>query len=81
MLLTNLLLYYVKKLCVNLNFSGPVVLEKRILKIFSNIHTCKNSFPYCGPTKPPGAMKLTNLLLYYIKKLSCKFELFWPSSS
>jgi hypothetical protein len=40
--------------------------------------TCKNSFPYCGPTRPPGAMILRNLLLYYIVELSCKFPLLGP---
>jgi hypothetical protein len=57
-----------------------MVLEK-IFEIFSYISTCKNSFPYCGPTRPLGAMILTNLLLHYIRKVPCKFQLFWPSSS
>ena len=62
---------------VNLNFSGSVVLEKKIFKDFSYISTCKNGLPYCGPIQPPGAMILTNLNLHYVKKLPCKFELFW----
>ena len=39
---------------VNLNFPGPVVLEKKIFKDFSYINTCKHGFPYCGPSWPPG---------------------------
>jgi hypothetical protein len=39
---------------------GPEVLEKKILKIFSSVNICKTSFPYCGPTRSPGVMILTN---------------------
>jgi hypothetical protein len=35
---------------VNFSFSGSVVLEKKIVKIFSYINTCKNSLPYYYPT-------------------------------
>ena len=31
----------------------------------------------CGPPRPPGTMIWRNLNLHYIKKLSCKYELFW----
>jgi hypothetical protein len=34
-------------------------------------------FPYCGPSRPPGTMMLN---LHYIRKLSCKYDLFWLSS-
>jgi hypothetical protein len=37
----------------------------------------KNSFPFCGPTRPPESMILTNVILYYVRKLSCKFGVFW----
>jgi hypothetical protein len=66
---------------VNLNFSGSVVLEKKILKYFFYINICKNGFPYCGPTLPPGAMILTNLNLHYRRDLPSKFELSWLSGS
>jgi hypothetical protein len=45
--------------------------------VFLNINTCKYAFPYCGPSRPPGTMIWTNLNLHYIRKLSCKYELFW----
>jgi hypothetical protein len=32
--------------------------EKKILKDFSKIDTCKNVFPYCGPSQPQGTMIL-----------------------
>ena len=66
---------------VNLNSSGWVVLEKKIFKVFSYINTCKNGFPYCGPTQSLEAMILTNLNLHYVKKLPGKIELFWLSGS
>jgi hypothetical protein len=46
-------------------------------KILFNINICKYSFPYCGPSRPPGTMMWTTLNLHYIRKLSCKYELFW----
>jgi hypothetical protein len=59
-----------------LSSSGLVVLEK-IFKYFSSI----NSIPYCDPFPSSGAMILPKLILYIVRKLSCKFELFWPSGS
>jgi hypothetical protein len=54
-----------------------VVLEEKIVKIFFIYYnTRKNSFPYCGPTQPQGGMISTNMILYYVKKLSCKVKLF-----
>jgi hypothetical protein len=44
---------------INFIFLGPVLLKK-IFKDFSYINTCKNGFPYCGPTQLPGTMILTN---------------------
>jgi hypothetical protein len=57
---------------------GVLVLEK---KIFFNINICKNGFPYCGPSRHPGTMMWTILNLHNIRKLSCKYELFWLSGS
>jgi hypothetical protein len=31
----------------------------------------KNGFSYCGPTWPSGTMISINLILHYIRKLSC----------
>jgi hypothetical protein len=63
------------------NFPGPVVISKKIFKDISYIKIGKNSFPYCGPYRLPGAMILTNLILYNVRKLSCKFQLFWAHNS
>jgi hypothetical protein len=49
-------------------------------KDISFIKIGKNSFPYCGTTRPPGVMILTNLILYYVRRLSCKFQYFWASN-
>jgi hypothetical protein len=38
-------------------------------------------FPICGPSRPLGTLACTNLNLHYIRKLSCKYELFWLSGS
>jgi hypothetical protein len=57
---------------------GLLVLEK---KIFFNINICKYGFPYCGPSGPLGTMMWTILNLHYIRKLSCKYDLFWLTGS
>jgi hypothetical protein len=57
----------------NLTEVGLLVLEK----IVFNVNACKYGFPYCGPSQPPGTMIWINLNLHYIRKLSCKYELFW----
>jgi hypothetical protein len=57
---------------------GLLVPEK---KIFFNVNTEIYGFPYCGPFRPPGTMVCTNWNLHYIRKLSCKYELFWLSGS
>jgi hypothetical protein len=57
---------------------GLLVLEK---KIFSYINIRKYSFPYCDPFRPPGTMVCTILNPHYIRKLSCKYDLFWLSDS
>ena len=61
----------------SLNEIGLLVLEK----IFFNINICQYGFPYCGPSRPPGTMMLTILNLHSIRKLSCKYDLFWLSGS
>ena len=50
-------------------------------RFFFNVNICKYSFPYCGSSRPPGIMMLTILNLHYIRKLSCKYDLFWLSGS
>jgi hypothetical protein len=55
-------------------------LIKLILHYF-DINTSEYGFPYCGPTRPPGTMICRNLNLHYIRKLSCKYYLFWLSGS
>jgi hypothetical protein len=34
----------------------------------------KNSFPYCGLTRPLRAMILTSLILYNVRKLPCNLS-------
>jgi hypothetical protein len=50
-------------------------------KIFFNINICKYGLSYCGPSRPPGTMMWTILNLHYIRKLWCKYDLFWLSGS
>jgi hypothetical protein len=57
---------------------GQLVLEKRI---FFDINISKYGFPYCGPSGLPGTMIWRNLNLHYIKKLSCRYDLFWSRGS
>jgi hypothetical protein len=42
----------------------------------SFIKAFKNGFPYCGPTLPPGAVNLRNLILDHVKNILCKFQFF-----
>jgi hypothetical protein len=46
-----------------------------------DINTSEYGFPYCGPTRPPRTMIWRNFNLHYIRKLSCKYDLFWLSGS
>jgi hypothetical protein len=78
--LSNLLFIMSEWFQVNLSFSGPVALEMKIFKILPYISTRQNS-PIVTPTWPPRAMIFTDLILYYFRKLSYKFEFFWPSGS
>jgi hypothetical protein len=50
-------------------------------RFFFNINICWHGFPYCGPSRPPGIMIWRILNLHYIRKLSCKYELFGLSGS
>jgi hypothetical protein len=53
----------------------------RARDISSFQYVLKNA-PYCAPPpRPPGTMTLTNLGLYYVCKLFCKFELYGPNGS
>jgi hypothetical protein len=61
MTLTNLPLYYVWKFKVNFSFMGPLVLVEKIFWIFSLYKHMLKKFPYCGPTRLPWVMILTNL--------------------
>ena len=59
----------------------PNLIEIGLLVLEKKINICKYSFPYCGPSRPPGIMMLTILNLHYIRKLSCKYDLYWLSGS
>jgi hypothetical protein len=56
---------------------GLLVLEKT----FFNMNICKYSFPNCGPSWPLGTVMWIILNLHCIRKLSCKYDLFWLSGS
>ena len=59
------------------SFSGTVILLQKIFEICFYINICKNSFPFCGPTRPLGAMILTNVNLRYVWKFPYKLQLPW----
>jgi hypothetical protein len=44
---------------------------------FFNINISEYGFRYCGHSRPPETMISRNLNLHYIRKLSCKYDLFW----
>jgi hypothetical protein len=58
--------------------NGLLVLEK--IFVF-NINISEYGFPYCGPSQPLGTMISRNVNLHCIRKLSCKYDLFWLSGS
>jgi hypothetical protein len=69
-------------LCISSPFNQICIfvgqeLVKKILKDFSHWNKCEYVLPYCGPSRPPGTIIWTKLNLNYIRKLSCKYELFW----
>jgi hypothetical protein len=47
-------------------FFVSMLFEEKILKIFSYISKCKNSFPYWGTTNPEWGYALTYLLFYCV---------------
>jgi hypothetical protein len=59
------------------SFSGTVVLLQKIFEICFYINICKNSFPYCSPTRFFGAMILTNINLRYVWKFPYTLKLPW----
>jgi hypothetical protein len=59
-----------------LNFARCFILKD------SFVYTkCKNRFPSCGPSRPQRTIICTTLNPHYVRKLSCKSELFWLSGS
>jgi hypothetical protein len=78
--LNNLDSLYPRMIYTSLIEIGLLVLEK---VLFFNINTCKYGFPYCGPSRHPWTMmwKILYLHYMYIRKLSCKYDLFWLSGS
>jgi hypothetical protein len=61
---------------VNLRFCDPVVLEKRILKIFFLYKHMSKLFSMCGPIRPPGTMIWT-----WICTISQSLSIFWLNGS
>jgi hypothetical protein len=53
---------------------GLLVLEE---EIFLKINIFKYGLYHCGPSPPPRTMTWTILNLHYIRKLLCKYDLFW----
>jgi hypothetical protein len=66
---------------VYLNFSASVILEKRTFKDFSKINTCKHGSPFSTPSRPLENVIIINLISLSVRKIPCKFQLFWPSGS
>jgi hypothetical protein len=53
-------------------------------KRFSPIYKCKIIFPLVSPTLILGTIICTSLnvhYVHYVRKLSCKYDLFWLSGS
>jgi hypothetical protein len=72
------------KIPITQGWFAPSFIEIDVLvleKIFFNINICKYGFPYCGPSWHLETMMWTILDLHYIRKLSCKYELFSLSGS
>jgi hypothetical protein len=78
-LLTNMNTLHPRIFCTKFDWNWPAGSGEK--DFFFNINTCKYGSPYCGPSQPPGSMIWTNLNLHFIRKLSCKYELFWLSGS
>jgi hypothetical protein len=73
----NLNSLHVRMVCTIFDWNWPAVWFKKVL---SSI-LIKNCFPSCGPSRPMGIIICTSLNLHYVRKLSCKSELFWLSGS
>jgi hypothetical protein len=73
-----LILHYIRKLLCKLakgtTLALTVLLKRRFLKTF---FTCKIVSNIVAPPDLSGTMILIDLILHYVRKLSCKFELFW----
>jgi hypothetical protein len=67
-----------RMICTKFDWNWPTGSEGE--DFFFNINTC-NIFPICGYSWPPCTMIWTNLILHYIRKLSCKYELFSLSNT
>jgi hypothetical protein len=52
-----------------------------VFGVFFNRDAFKYGFSFCGLIRPPRTIILTNLILYYFRKLQCIFELCFPSDS
>jgi hypothetical protein len=71
-----LILHYIRKLLCKLELLLLLqrLLKRRFLKTFP---TCKIVSNIVTPPDPLGTMSFIDLILHYVRKLSCKFELFW----
>jgi hypothetical protein len=66
--------FYPRIICTKFDWNWPAGSGE---DFFLYINTSEYGFPYCGPSRPPGTMIWRNLNLHYIRKLSCKYDLFW----
>jgi hypothetical protein len=64
---------YPRMICTKFDWNWPTGSEN----FFFDINTSEYGFPYCGPSRPLGTMLWRNLNLHYMRKLSCKYGLFW----
>jgi hypothetical protein len=65
-----------RMICTKCNWNWPVGSGEK------DFFPQKNMvFSFCGPSRLPGTKILTNFNLHYVRKLSCKDELFWLSGS
>ena len=57
----------------------PCLIEIGLEDMFFNINTCNYGqlwFSCYGPSRPPGTLIWRNFNLHYVRKLSCKYDLF-----
>jgi hypothetical protein len=55
--------------------------KRRFLKDYFQYKHMNRWFSYCGPIWPLGTMIWTNMNMNYVRKFSCRYEIFWPSNS